>query len=229
MKYILIILIFCGLFANVTEAKKYSRKKFAGQYSLSAANINGEIIICKDKIVSRKLNSDNDVNFGWMKFKFNKQIVDVNFSDSTRFVGVAVDLNSITGTLTYVGNEFPGELTRLDPVINKIFHIKIQKLLHKRVFGCTVFFKNKYQKPKDYRIAIYHTSGGISQLKKVRKFDRVGFFSAKVPICDSSEVYVISKDFAKSGALPKSGATPVLTIDGINVISVDTKTYGYKL
>jgi len=234
--YTFTILLIAGFLAGAVYAKKYGRRKMAGQYTFDAGSLfAGTAVLAKDKATT-KLPAAPDAHsvVGKWKLKRHKQLVLIDWPDMASFQGYVVDKNTITGTY------FDVDLNAAACVLNRItndtslFHVHITRTRKKLVKGNIFYnYASKDVKKRKFKLAVYarFTNDAAKIVKTAghkskSNIGKLGFFKRKIRKgFDIVECFLVSKDFD-----PPDETTnmPALNIDGTNVLAYDWQYPDFK-
>jgi len=234
--YIFVALLTFCLLANTVLAKRWNKRKMAGQYNFAAGTLfNGTAVLAKDRSTSKLPNTPNAHSVvGRWKLKKHKQFVTIDWPDMAHFEGYVVDLDTITGQYNDVNlNIAVCTLKRITNVIN-LAHVHIDRTRTKRIKGNVFYnYATKYFKKRYYKVVVYSrfTNSAASLVKsETRKIKsdltKFGFFKRQINKgFDIVECYVISKDFDPP---LESTNSPALPIDGTNIFAYDWRGPDFK-
>ena len=233
--YIFIVLLMSCFIANTAFAKRWGKRKMAGQYTFAAGSLfNGTAVLAKDKSTSKLPNTTNAHSVvGKWKLKKHKQRVTIDWPDMASFEGYVVDLDTITGQ--YIDVDANIAACTLNRITNGVdlFHLHITRTRNRRVKGNTFFNYGKDIKRRLYKVAVYsRMSGDVARISytpehaKKSKLHRLGFFNREIKgDYDYAECFLISKLFDPP---EESTDFPALAIDGTNVFAYDWQEPGFK-
>jgi len=232
--YVFVALLLLCLVAGTVRAKKYNKRKMAGQYTFTAGSLfNGTAVLAKNNATTKLPGTPGAHSVvGKWKIKRHKQHVTMNWPDMSYFEGYVVNLDTITGryidvnaniaacTLNRITNDMP------------LFHMHITRTRTHRVKGVTFFNYGSDIKKSLYRVTAYsRVSGDVATVvysdgSAKTRLSRLGFFNRNTKrYYDYVECYLVSKYFDPPD---ESTNFPALTIDHTNVFAFDWQEPDFK-
>ena len=225
--------LFCFV-AGTLYAKRWNKRKMAGQYSFVAGSLfNGTAILAKDRSTTKLPTGGVNSVVGRWKLKKHKQFVTIDWPDMAHFEGYIVDLDSITGQYIDVNANIAAcSLNRITNGVD-LFHLHITRTRDHKVKGNVFFNYGKDVKRSLYRLAVYsRMSGDVARIdytpsRSIKsKLHRLGFFNRGIKDnYDYVECFLVSKYF--DPPLEETNF-PALQIDGTNVFAYDCQKPGFK-
>jgi len=234
--YIVTALFILCFIAGTAYAKRWNKRKMAGQYSFAAGSLfNGTAVLAKDRGTTKLPYTPNAHSVvGKWKLKKHKQFVTIDWPDMAHFEGYIVNLDTITGQYTDVDfNSAVCTLNRITNIIN-LAHVHIDRTRNKRVKGYVFYnYATKDFNKRHYRIVVYSRfSNSVANIVKTAerklksRLTKFGFFNRDINKgFDFVECYVISKNFDPP---LESTNSPALPLDGTNVFAYDWQPPGFK-
>ena len=232
--YICIVLLLFCFIAGTVCAKKFKKRKMAGQYTFIAGSLfNGTAVLAKNNATTKlpgKPNAHSVV--GKWKLKRHKQIVTMEWPDMAHFAGFIVDIDTITGR--YIDVDANIAACTLNRITNDmpLFHIHITRTRTQRVKGVTFFNYASEIKKSLYRVTAYSRMSGdvasivYSSKSAKTKVSKLGFFKRNIKkYYDYVECYLVSRYFDPPF---ESTNFPALTIDMTNVFAFDWQEPDFK-
>lgn len=244
MRYSLILVLslvsLSMMMPSDTMAQRIPRRKVRGQYAFPG----GTLVLPRDRIATMHYDGvpDDAVDAGFWRFRRRTQSITITWPvTASTFVGVVVDINTITGLYTSAkwtgGASIPLELNRIDIDTQIIHHMLIRRAGGRFARGIVFydFHRNRQDQRGQFRIVVYSRPSIADTAtlehrttRKRKRLRRLGFWRMRLRRdYNVVEAYLIHKDHFD--AIPQqTDDFPALTVDGVNVRAMDIRDRGYR-